>query len=180
MLRDGMTALIDRVRLLVNDPAGDGQVFSDQEIQDFLDLHRAHVRYLPLDEAPTYSAGAVGYYDYVTDRGHWEADLVVQDGAYGTLTPASIDLLTGHVHFTVSQTPPVLITGKVYDVYAAAVDLLEAWQAKVALEYNFSAEGQSFQRSQKLGQLAALADTYRKRMGAAGGGMTILNREDMV
>ncbi len=154
-------------------------MFSDQEIQDFLDLHRTHVRYLPLDEAPTYSGSTVGYYDYVTDRGHWEADVVVQDGAYGTLAPDSIDLLTGHVHFTVSQTPPVLITGKVYDVYAAAVDLLEAWQAKVALEYNFSAEGQSFQRSQKLAQLAALAETYRKRIRAAGGGLTVLTREDM-
>ena len=71
------------------------------------------------------------------------------------------------------------MTGKVYDVYAAAVDLLEAWQAKVALEYNFSAEGQSFQRSQKLAQLAALAETYRKRIRAAGGGLTVLTREDM-
>jgi hypothetical protein len=179
MLRDSMTALIDRVRLLINDPAGEGQVFSDHELQDFLDRQRQFVRYLELSDAPTYAAGETLYLDYMADRGDWEADAVAQDGAFRGLTPASIDYQTGHVRFADSQSPPVLLTGKVYDVYAAAVDALEAWQAKVALEYNFSAAGESFQRSQKLAQLERLADVYRRRIRAAGGGMTLLKRSDM-
>ncbi len=97
------------------------------------------------------------------------------------MTPASIDYQTGHVRFTTTQNPPVMITGKTYDVYGATVDVLEAWQAKVALEFNFSADGQSFSRAQKMDQLARLADTYRKRMRpqSVHGGMTILKRSDM-
>ncbi len=181
-----MAALIDRVRLLVNDVSGkpdpgDGQRFTDREIQDLLDRNRLHIRYLELDPVPTYGPGTVDYVDYLSSVGDWEADAILQDGKYQTVTPASIDYQTGHVRFTTTQNPPVMITGKTYDVYGAAVDVLEAWQAKVALEFNFSADGQSFSRAQKMDQLARLADTYRKRMRpqSVHGGMTILKRSDM-
>jgi hypothetical protein len=174
-----MTALIDRVRLMVNDPAGDSQTFSDLEIQDFLDRTRLSIRYLELEAAPDYRPSTVEYIEYHADRGDWEADVLLQDGTYSEITPAEMDLQVGMFRFAASQNPPVMLTGKVYDVYAAAVMVLEAWQAKVALDYNFSAAGQSFQRSQKMAQLAQLADTYRKQIRGTRGGMTVLRRSDM-
>ncbi len=181
--RATMGDLIARVRLLVNDPAGTSAVFTDQEIQDALDAHRRDVRYLPLAEAPTYGAGGtVSYLEYFAGRSNWEADAVVQDGDYTTLTPASVDYTGGIVTFATNQDPPLTMTGKTYDLYAAAADIVTAWQAKVARDYDFSAQGQTFHRSQMLRSLGELAQTLRNAAGAGsvnGSGMTIIRREDM-
>ncbi|MCX7670395.1 MAG: hypothetical protein N2439_10020, partial [Anaerolineae bacterium] len=123
-VRATMADLITRIRLLINDPAGASQVFTDQQVQDALDRHRTEVRYLTLTAAETITAGAVDYLDYYADVGDWEADEALYDGAYALLTPSAADRLTGHWTFAASQPPPVLITGKHYDVYAAAADLL--------------------------------------------------------
>jgi hypothetical protein len=46
--RSSMTALVLRVRRLINDPSGGSQVYSDAEIQQVLDTNRQDVRYLEL------------------------------------------------------------------------------------------------------------------------------------
>ncbi len=50
-----------------------------------------------------------------------------------------------------------------YDVYGAAADLLEMWAAKVALEFDFNTDGQSFHRSQRQVALLRLAAQYRRQ-----------------
>ena len=39
MARTGMADLITRLRRIIQDPAGDAQLFSDNELQDILDEH---------------------------------------------------------------------------------------------------------------------------------------------
>lgn len=162
-VRLSMADLIARVRLLIHDAAGAGQVFDDQAVQDALDAHRIDVRYLELEAVVTLAPTGTQYLDYYADRGAWEADETLLDGGYNTLVPDTADRLTGHWTFAASQNPPVYIVGKSYDVYATAADLLEAWAAREKLSFDVDADGARFKRSQKAARLLELAQTYRRQ-----------------
>ena len=162
-----MTDLIARARSMISDPAGVSQQFDDQTIQDVLDESRVNVRQAVLRPAITITnSGTFDYTDYYADTGDWEADAVIQNGSWQTITPATSDFLTGHWTFslpTPGQVPPLFITGKFYDKYCAAADLLERWAASLARNYDFSGSGQSFRRSQASTALLTQAKQYRKK-----------------
>lgn len=160
--RATMATLIARVRRLIHDPSGVEEVWTDEEIQEWLDAHRLDVAMLPLEPIWSIVGGAVMTLDYIAPYGHWEADALLSDAAGAELTPASADLLVGRWTFA-AHTPQVYLTGKSYDPYAAAADALEARAAQVALAYDFSADGASFQRSQQGEALLRLARQYRGR-----------------
>jgi hypothetical protein len=50
-----------------------------------------------------------------------------------------------------------------YDVYGAAAELLEMWAAREKLNFDFSADGAQYRRSQKVEMLLQLAAQYRRR-----------------
>jgi hypothetical protein len=160
-----MAELISRTRLLIGDPAGAGQAFSDDEIQQGLDRYRTEARYIALRPEPVLlPGGTVEYRDYFAATGDWEANEQLYDAAWNALTPAASDRLTGHWTFaSPGHNPPVYVLGAYYDVFAAAADLLEQWAAKVKLEFDFNVENTSFRRSQKASQLLTLAREYRRR-----------------
>lgn len=162
MARASMTQLISLVRDLIGDPAGAEQTFSDDQIERSLDVHRWEFRYLPLKPLPTVVAGVTEYRDWYSDEQYWENDATLYDGAYTQLTPYISDALHGRWWFSASQTS-VLVSGKVYDPYGAAADLLEMWAGKVALEFDVDTDGASMKRSQKQQALRALATEYRKQ-----------------
>lgn len=165
MPRATMAALIARMRTLIGDPAGASQQFSDDAIQDALDRLRTEQRHVPLQPSPTFvPGGAVTYRDYYAGDEYWEDDVLLQDAAYNTLTPDVAEPIVGHWHFA-SQ--PVAFaaraTGKTYDIYGSAADLLDSWAAGNALDFDFTNSKTSFARSQKFAALTALATTYRLR-----------------
>ncbi len=162
MARTTLNDLITRLRTLVGDPAGTDQTWSDDELQDFLDANRLDVRHATLRPETTWSDGTVTYTDYYADYGHWESGVVLEDSEGDDLTPASSNLVVGHWTFA-DQDPNVYITGKTFDLYAAAADVLEAWAAKVALEFSFSADGSTFNRVQKRESLLSVAAQYRRK-----------------
>lgn len=165
-VRASMAALISRVRELIGDTAGADQVFTDQQIQDTLDTRRrrADAQYLsPVSSVA--AGGSVSYLTYFADTGYWEDDVLIQNGSYEFLADLvdTADLLTGQWVFTASQTGPVMLTGKTYDIYAAAADMLEMWLAKIKLDYDFLSSGRTFKRSQQIDGLERLIRTYRGR-----------------
>lgn len=161
-VRSTMATLIAQVRTLINDPAGASQTFDDQTIQDILDMSRVNVTYAPLKPAPTFATGTISYLDYYASMGNWESDVVLKQYLSTTVTPATSELIVGHWTFATSTLPPVYIaSGKTYDVYRAAADLLERWSAKWVLSYSISVDGQNLQRSQVTTALQQLARTYR-------------------
>lgn len=162
--RASMAALIARVRTLIGDPSGTGEVWADTAIQEFLDGRQTVVRYDQLRAAPTLGA-TVQYLDYYADVGDWEGDAALYDSALALLAPKTSDYQTGHWTFQTSVLPPVYILGKHYDVHAAAADVLEAWAATEKLAYDFTADGASYSRSQRAKALLGLAAEYRKRAG---------------
>ena len=169
-----MAALIERVRLMVGDPVIAGtpttSVFTDQQIQDALDHHRTDVFQDRLVPRPTPTPTTVDYKDYQARAGFWEDDVTIVDATWTAVTPAGEDLNTGHWTFTVSENPPLFITGKAYDIYGAAVEILEAWQGSAtALGIDsFAEDGQSFQFGQRTNKIAAMANEYRRKALPAG------------
>jgi len=149
-----MADLIARVSELVGDPTN--SVVSAQQVQDALDHARTDVVQARLTARPTWTANGLAYLDYYAERlgGDWESTtganvtVTLYDASFAELTPASADYLTGHWTLAASCAPPIYISGATYDVYAAAAALCEWRAAQVAINFDFSADGQSFSRSQ--------------------------------
>src|SRR5260221_1807179 len=185
-VRATMSDLNALVRTMIADPAGASQQFTDQQIQDALDRVRDDIGYELLDPfisivntASTNNVAAFIFADYYSKQGYWEADVVLQ-GLLGTaywkvLTPVSAELLLdngAHWQFEASvfttgttpgQLPPVYATGKVYDVYSAAANLLDFWAATLTGQFDFSSDGQSFRASQLWQMKTKQADYFRKQ-----------------
>ena len=163
-----MDALIHRARSLVADTDPSTQVFSDQEVQDLLDVRRTFVRYALLNPQRTVApGGVVTYQDYFSATGFWEDDYQLVDRNYAPINnlvvPDTSDVISGHWAFSLNQYPPVWILGKTYDVYGTAADLLEQWAAKLKLNYDFNVQQTKYTRSQQVKQLLELANVYRQR-----------------
>ena len=170
MARVAMSALISHIRLLLSDPAGATETFSDDELVTFADARRIDVLYQPLTPLPSIApGGAVTYLTWTAAGGWWEADSVLVDGSYNVLTPASSDCMAGRWTFSTTQ-QSVIIRGARYDLYAAAGDAVDAWLAKLALVYDFGVDGGDYKRSQMRQGLEALRS--RLRAQSSTGGMT--------
>lgn len=187
-VRSTMAALITKVRSLINDPSSGTPVFADQDVQDQLDATRLDIRYELLTAAPTLlnaastnnQAGVI-WADYYSRFQWWEDDLVLQgvnistSQAWVVLTPVSSENFYGHWTFEANiftagtvpgQYPPVFATGKSFDIWRAAADLLEMWAAQYAASYDFTADGQNFRRSQIVAAKMKLAEIYRRKARA--------------
>lgn len=185
-VRSSMASLITLVRTMINDPAGTTQHFADQDIQDRLDASREDVRYETLILAPSYvdvttngvTVPQTIFADYYSHFQWWETDVVLQGYDATTslywkvLTPVTADYITGHWMFesdpfnspTVpGQLPPLFATGKVYDPYCAAADLLEFWAATTLTAYDVTTDGQTLRRSQMTSMRMTAAAAYRRR-----------------
>jgi hypothetical protein len=57
----------------------------------------------------------------------------------------------------------VWATGKVFDPYVSASDLLRMWASRVVLAYDGTVAGQTFRRSQQFANLMHLSDVMRER-----------------
>lgn len=177
--RGTMASLILRVRLLINDtlPLGSGQIFSDQDIQDVLDAGRTDLVNVPLVGQPTYTGSTIQYLNYYADGWtDWETDYVLNQYLTAPVTPASTEPITGLFTFAANTLPPVYITGKSFDIYRSAADLLQRWAAKWALLYSVNVDGQSLQRNQAHKALTDLAKFYRLQQRA---GTLTLKRSDI-
>ena len=168
MARSTMAALIARVRLLINDvqPAGNGQIFTDDQIQDVMDASRLDVKNGITIPKPTFTGATIQFLDYWTELGDWEDDLVLKQYLVNTVTPATSENIVGHWTFSQTTLPPLYISGKTYDVYRSAADLLERQAAQWVLSYSMTVDGQSLQRVQVTTALLNLAKQYRMKQRA--------------
>lgn len=160
--RTSMADLIARVRLLIRDPAGATAACSDDEIQDALDRYRREVYGQELMAVAENVAGVLTYTAYHAPYGGWEGSPVLRDAAGAVLTPATSDLVNGVWTFA-AQAPPVMLTGRSFDLYAAAADLLELRATVAAPSFDFTADGATYYRSQTGAAFLVLARQYRAR-----------------
>ena len=167
-VRDSMRALIQYVRDLTGAQAtgADGDVvFSDQQVQNYLDKRRTTVRYeLLRAEEFLQPGGVIVYKDFYAEDEYWEADATLYSSNYTPFVTADFaeqDFLTGHWAFAQAQLPLVYLIGKTYDVYGASADLCEAWAAALSSNYDFSDKQVSFKRSQMFAQKQAQAQAFK-------------------
>lgn len=154
-----MTALVEFVGRLVNDPAYEAH--GREDVQAALDAHRVEARYEPLAAVPTWVGGAAVYRVFDAALPYWETDGQLLDASYNVLTPATADWTQGRWTFATAPAAPVTLLGWNHDPYLAAADLLEVRAAQVAEGYDFQTGPDSFKRSQRHTQLLAMAARYR-------------------
>ncbi|HLZ64390.1 MAG TPA: hypothetical protein VKR06_46260 [Ktedonosporobacter sp.] len=175
-VRSTMAALISRVRLLINDPLSTSMQFLDQDIQDVLDEGRSDIVNMPLIPKPTFTGSTIQYLNYYSQLGGWEDDYVLKQFLVTVVTPSAVEPIAGHFQFAATTLPPVYITGKLFDVYRTAADLLERWSARWVLSYSVTVDGQSLQRAQAATALQTLAKSYRMKQRA---GVIAATRSDI-
>lgn len=169
-MRLALLPLIARLRLLVGDAAGTTQTWTDDELELALDSHRHDWWYWRLTAIPTVTAGTTEYHTFVADDidGIWDSDTLLYAADQATiLTADSVNLTVGQWTFTADQADnlPLYASGRTYDLYGAAVDILGQWQARLKLDsFDFDTEDESFKRSQKLAAIDELIGTYRTQM----------------
>ena len=138
---------------------GSDAYWSDNQLQDVLDLHRTGIIWEQLQMYPVQLAGgSSGYYDYRSSYGFLEATtggtaiLYLQDGTGTTVGSANYtpDYRRGQFQFSADQAGSVYyLTGRSYDLHAAAADV---WRKKMAhyapTSFNFSTDNHSVSRAQ--------------------------------
>lgn len=154
-------AVRDRVRLMIDDPAGANQEFTNAEIEAALNLRSDEARYYPLQERETIApGGAVTYVTFDAPVGDWETNVVLVDSSYNVLSPVTSDPVVGRWTFASQPKYPVMILGVTYDLYGCAGDLLLQWATREARSFDVSADGLSLSRSQKTESLRVKAHSY--------------------
>src|SRR3990167_1090373 len=173
-VRAGMVDLIQQLRELgdvgVNDfKIGGVQYWSDKHLQDYLDKYRVDFLEEDLYAVQQYRNGTAYYLDYRSQYGNLEnvtsgTGVFKLDNAGGTNQPGTMwtaDYRRGVITFnTDTLGSSMILTGRAYDLNAAAADVWRVKAANTAKMYSFSAGGQSFQRNQFMTNCISMAQYY--------------------
>lgn len=161
-VRSSMAYIITFVRELINDPAGASQKFTDQQIQDRLDLNRLDLYGDVLKSADTLDTdGTIDWKDFFARLPFWETDFFIQKISGVANAPTSSEPLIGKFTYATNQTEPLIITGKVYNVYGVASTLMTMWIAEIRGQIQmWSADGTTVQRIGQIKDMQNLAAKY--------------------
>ncbi len=189
MARTGMTAIIEELRGLTEAGTaeyslGTTTYWTDNALQDVLDIHRQDVRFSQLKPYPNQvSGGSLVWYDYLSEYGYLEATTggtaitYLQDSTGTTLGTAlwNADYRRGMFTFVSSAGgTSVYLTSRSYDINAAAADV---WRRKAAhyapTSFNFSTDNHSISRAQVYDHAVDMA-AYFENM--SGDGLNVVQR----
>lgn len=171
-IRSEMQYIIDFARELIHDvdTTGSNEFFTDQQIQDRLDLHRLDAYSLKLRAADTLVAGGtIEWHDFFAPYPFWEEGAVIQQLDGTTKTPDISDWRVGKWTFTTKQEQPLVIRGRCYNVYMAASKLAFQMMQEMRNQFNFTADGLTVQRIAQIKETQQLA-TSLNQMGWGGVG----------
>ena len=152
--------------------------WTDNQLQDILDIHRTDVIFEQLSSYPVQiAAGSSSYLDYRSSYGFLEATtggtaiLYLQDSTGAVIGTANYtsDERRGQFQFTSDQAGSVYyMTGRSYDLQAAAADI---WRRKAAhyapTSFNFSTDNHSISRSQVYDHCKEMADFFENQSSNA-------------
>ena len=173
-VRAGMTDLVQQLRGLsdvsVNDFTIAGVAYwSDRHLQDFLDKYRQDFYEEDLTAIQQTRNGTAYTLEYQSQFGNLESiasgtSVFKIDDAAGSILPGTMwtaDYMRGHVTFNANTLgSSVILTGRSYDLNAAAADVWRVKAANAAKMYSFSTDGQSFQRNQFMQNCIQMAQYY--------------------
>ena len=181
-VRESMEYIIEFVRELINDPSGPNEQFSDQTIQDRLDMGRLDIYQECLRSADTRtSQGSIEWHDFFSRYGFWEEDYLIQiiNGQHNP--PDSAELLVGKFIYEDHQSQPLMITGRVYNVYGVSASLLTSWVATLRGQItSWTADGTTVQRIGQIRDMRNLSMDYANRAWGWGNSTQVkLRRRDL-
>src|SRR5574343_274089 len=160
-VRTSMSDLITQLRLMVDDK--NAVEFTDQELQDVLDQRAYIAEYEEMIAIASIENSVTVYKEFESEHRYYEADTILTDSAWATLTPDTTDFKLAYFTFNTAQGLPVLIYGWWYDMNAAAGDVWDLKANKYATQFDFSADGGSYKLSQKTDAARKLAAAYRSQ-----------------
>ncbi len=164
-VRTSMQYVITFVRELVNDTSATPQ-YTDQQIQDRLDLNRLDLYQDCLKAADTLTAsGTIEWHDFHSRYPFWETDFVIKQPDGDVVTSNTPEPLIGKFSFTAHQSEiPLSITGRVYNVYGVAATLVTMMIADIRNQVtSWTADGTTIQRLNQLKNLEDLAKIYSQK-----------------
>jgi hypothetical protein len=178
-IRDGMTNLVDRLRALTNAgtaqyTAGTITYWTDDHLQDALSRHETWVVEDMLTWIPQNIGGTA---NYLTAQGHYKDLEEAESGTARWQIRSSVGVAEGTANYTADYVQgrvtwstdqggtAYMLTGYSYDLYGAAVDVLEHQLANFNLWYDFSADNQEFDRSQVKDNISDLIAKYKPKIG---------------
>lgn len=160
-VRSSMGYIITFVRELINDTSATPK-FTDQQIQDRLDLGRLDLYADPLKSSDTLDTdGTINWTDFYARYPFWETNFQIQESSGALNPPDTSEPLLGKFTYNTTQNQPLVITGRVYNVYGCAANLLTVWVAEIRSQISmWSADGTTIQRIGQVKDLQSLAAQY--------------------
>ena len=177
-----MSSLITELRGMVEAGTADYTVnsaayWSDDHLQDVLDLHRRDVVFEPLSVYPTQGTASNSLYqDYRSAFGFYEqttggsAIFYLQDstGAYAGTANWTADYRRGVILFGADQAGTAYyLTGRSFDLDAAAADVWRRKASHYANSFDFSTDNHSISRSQVYAHCLQMAEFFESKGGDA-------------
>lgn len=162
-MRSSMANLVNTLRTMIGDTIGTVCAFEDDTLQQYLDKHREQVRTQPLryESTPQPGTGVAQFFDYYADAPWWEDDWIIINQTFTPITPATKDAITGHITFSLSTIPPLYVTGKFYDLNAAAADALIASATLIGSDVDTKEGDAQYAYSQRRSGRLEMAKMYR-------------------
>ena len=189
MARTGMTALLEELRALTEAGTSDYTIgttvhWSDNALQDMLDLYRMDYINYPLVSNPiVVSGGTLQYYDYRAPVGYIEAStggtaiFYIQDATGATIGTSlwTMDYRRGQITFSTNTAGSSLyFTGRAFDINAAAASI---WNRKAShyapTSFNFSTDNHNISREQVYTHCIERAEFFQ---GISNSGMQAVDR----
>ncbi len=169
MARDGMANLIARLRRAVDD-GGSPSVWTDDQLEETLDLHKVRVYRELLTVGQVYtSAGTSEYKIFQSAYQNYEegtAYFQIEDGAGNQRGTAeyTADYARGIITMGEDQAGTALyVSGWSYDLNGAASELWTERAAKVSSYYNVGLDGHTLSRTQWFEHCERMAELYARR-----------------
>lgn len=179
MARTGLSNLITELRGMTEAGTADyavsgGTYWSDDHLQDVLDIHRTDVIFEQLSMYPVQvSGGSLSYKDYRSSHGYLEATtggsaiFYIQDSTGANIGTANYtpDYRRGVFAFSTDQRGSVYyMTGSSYDLDAAAADVWRRKAAHIAsTSFDFSTDNHSISRSQIYTHCLEMAEFFESK-----------------
>jgi hypothetical protein len=187
--REGMGDLIEQVRAMSDAGPADFTIgaqtyWSDAQIQTVLDAHRVNVYQQPIVAYPELNtSNEYEYYEYRAPVGYLEsgtAVFLVQQNNGGSAPAYTADYLNGVITFTAdTEGTAYMLTGRSYDVNAAAAEMWRRKAANASRYFDFSTDNHRISKSQLYKQFMEMATMFDSQSVTRSFSVTTINRSDV-
>lgn len=179
-VRTGMAALIQELRMMTNAGTADKTIgaetyWSDQHLQDWLDMERKTFVFVALEVQPVFINNGWQYFEYAYDIpcGGWveygaaDSGFAVKDYAGSVIASGwSVNLNAQRITFSMDQANAVrYLDCRSYDLNAVAAQIWEHKASWAANNVDWSSDNHNVRASQEYQACMERARQYRNRVG---------------